>query len=162
MRFILILLIGMIFSNQSIAQDKVVLSNNEVVLGTIKTFNSKKITIDGNRGGEKILFEDISSIIFENEPTNQEIFKLGFIDGKRMARNKTANFLTGFFLSVPGSVIVHSTSDQYPSYLSRLGPNQDFTNNPDYIRGYTKGAKLKSGTSALTGSILSGIILLLL
>ena len=99
---------------------------------------------------------------FNQELAPAEKYRLGILDGKRFAENKGGNIALGFFTGLIGTLVVYLTSEQMPSYQAMNGPNKAIVNDMDYVRGYEKGARQKSGGNALigTGILVAAAILL--
>jgi hypothetical protein len=148
--------------NKAEYQDYILLNSGEVVRGEIVKFGSTFFTIEKENGSTlKIHNEDVNLVAVSQEMTSGEKYRLGILDGKRYAKNKGGNFAIGLFFGLIGTAIVYVSSDQMPSYEAMNGSNKALVNEVDYLRGYEKGAKAKSGGKALIGTLISVGILII-
>ena len=138
--------------------DIIVLANGESVKGEIIKFSGNSLKIKNDDGILKIKNNEIGLIALAQELTAAEKYQLGILDGKRYAKNKGGNLAVGFFFGLIGTAVVYISSDQLPSYEASNGANKAVANDINYIQGYEKGARSKSGSQALTGT---GILVLL-
>lgn len=136
-------------------EDYLVLQSGEVYKGEIVKFGTNSFKIEDESGKiSEIKNIDVNLVALGQDLTAIEKYNLGVLDGKRYAQNKGGNLALGFFTGIIGTGIVYLTSDQVPSPSAQLGPNKLIVNDPDYSRGYSKGAKSKSGGNALIGTII--------
>ena len=145
------------------AEDKIVLADETVIEGHIEKFgfNSVKIKVAGET--IKIKNSDIGVIGVGRDLSETEKYRLGVLDGKRFAENKGGNLAVGFLFGLLGTAVVYLTSEQSPSFKAAAGPNKAIVNDINYMRGYEKGAKAKSGGQALIGTaIWAGLIIVLI
>lgn len=143
-------------------KDFILLNSGEVVQGEIVKFGSTFFTIEKENGSSlKIHNEEVNLVAVSQEMTSGEKYRLGILDGKRYAKNKGGNFAIGLFFGLIGTAIVYVSSDQMPSYEAMNGSNKALVNEVDYLRGYEKGAKAKSGGKALIGTLISVGILII-
>lgn len=143
-------------------KDYILLNSGEIVQGEIIKFGSTFFTIEKENGSSlKIHNEEVNLVAVSQEMTSGEKYRLGILDGKRYAKNKGGNFAIGLFFGLIGTAIVYVSSDQMPSYEAMNGSNKALVNEVDYLRGYEKGAKAKSGGKALIGTLVSVGILII-
>ena len=143
------------------SMDKIVLSNGTILEGSIVKMSKKNFFIQIDDKIEKISNLDVGLVSFQEEISDMEKYRLGELDGQRYAKNKGGNIAIGFLVSIVGTGIVYLTSDQSPSVESMLGPNKAIVNDPNYIDGYSKGARSKSTSNAAIGTIAWLLLLLL-
>ncbi len=138
--------------------DVVILANGESIQGEIVKFSTNSLKIKNDDGILKIKNNEIGLIALAQELTAAEKYQLGILDGKRYALNKGGNLAVGFFFGLIGTAVVYVSSDQLPSYQAANGAQKAIANDINYIQGYEKGARSKSGSQALIGN---GILVLL-
>ncbi|MAJ38383.1 MAG: hypothetical protein CMC19_10855 [Flavobacteriaceae bacterium] len=138
--------------------DVVILANGESIQGEIVKFSANSLKIKNDDGILKIKNNEIGLIALAQELTAAEKYQLGILDGKRYALNKGGNLAVGFFFGLIGTAVVYVSSDQLPSYQAANGAQKAIANDINYIQGYEKGARSKSGSQALIGN---GILVLL-
>ena len=139
-------------------KDVVILANGESIQGEIVKFSANSLKIKNDDGILKIKNNEIGLIALAQELTAAEKYQLGILDGKRYALNKGGNLAVGFFFGLIGTAVVYVSSDQLPSYQAANGAQKAIANDINYIQGYEKGARSKSGSQALIGN---GILVLL-
>lgn len=133
-------------------KDYIALNNGNLIQGEIIKLLPNSLKIMTDEGKVKIKNKDVLIIGFNQELTPAEKYRLGILDGKRFAENKGGNIALGFFTGLIGTLVVYLTSEQMPSYQAMNGPNKVIVNDMDYVRGYEKGARQKSGGNALIGT----------
>lgn len=133
-------------------KDYIALNNGDIIQGEIVKLLPNSFKIITGDGEIKIKNKDVVIVGFNQELTPAEKYRLGILDGKRYAENKGGNLAIGFFFSLVGTLIVYVTSEQIPGYQAMSGPNKAIVNDMDYVRGYEKGARQKSGGNALIGT----------
>ena len=138
--------------------DVVILANGESIQGEIVKFSANSLKIKNDHGIVKIKNNEIGLIALAQELTAAEKYQLGILDGKRYALNKGGNLAVGFFFGLIGTAVVYVSSDQLPSYQAANGAQKAIANDINYIQGYEKGARSRSGSQALIGN---GILVLL-
>ena len=146
---------------KTFAEDVVVLSDGSKITGSITKFgfSSVKIRVAGET--IKVKNDDIGLIAVGKELSETEKYRLGVLDGKRYAENKGGNLAVGFFFGIIGTAVVYLTSEQSPSFKAIAGPNKAVVDDINYLRGYEKGAKAKSGGQALIGTaIWTGLLII--
>lgn len=146
-------LLFILITNISFANDKILMSDGSIVEGEIVRFGNNRFIIETSSGRESIRNSLVNLVAVDQELSSAEKYMLGVLDGKRYAKNKGGNFAVGFFFSLLGTAIVYATSDQYPAMEASLGPNNALIDDANYIMGYNKGARAKSGGKALIGSL---------
>ena len=151
-KLILLFLIG--FSNLLSANDIVIINDGSIIEGEIVKFANNRISIQTNNGNEVINNSRISLIAISQNLTEQEKFLLGKLDGKRYAKNKGGNLILGLLTGLIGTAIVYVSSEQMPSLEASLGANKKIVDDPSYISGFTKGAKIKSTSKAFIGTLI--------
>ncbi|WP_445383248.1 hypothetical protein [Robiginitalea sp. IMCC43444] len=135
--------------------DYFLLTDGQIVSGEIVKFGSNAFKVKTNKGLIRIKNADVTLVAIGQELTSGEKMKLGILDGKRYAKNKGGNLAVGFFFGLIGTAVVYASSDQMPSYKATEGPNKALVDDTDYLLGYARGAKKKSGGNALIGSAIS-------
>ena len=135
--------------------DFLLLTNGQIVTGEIVKFGSNTFKVKTSDGFVQVKNADVSLVAIGQELTSGEKMKLGILDGKRYAKNKGGNLAVGFFFGLIGTAIVYASSDQMPSYKATEGPNKALVDDANYLLGYSKGAKKKSGGNALIGAAIS-------
>jgi len=153
------------FSEKSmtLSQDAILLEDGTFIKGEITKIGKNYFKIYNGEETLKISNDNVTLVSFAQELKDMEKYQLGILDGKRYAKNKGGNLLIGMFFGLIGTGIVYIASDQYPSAEASIGPNKTILNDANYIRGYSKGAKSKSGGQALIGTgIYLGLILIAL
>ena len=88
--FTIILLHGLTFANAS-TFDYIYLENGDLVQGHIVKIGSNRIKIKIDEKNHSISHRDILGVVFGQEPTAEEKYRLGKLDGKRFAKNQTGN-----------------------------------------------------------------------
>ncbi|MAJ32931.1 MAG: hypothetical protein CMC18_09890 [Flavobacteriaceae bacterium] len=132
--------------------DVVILANGESIQGEIVKFSANSLKIKSDNGILKIKNNEIGLIALAQELTAAEKYQLGILDGKRYALNKGGNLAVGFFFGLIGTAVVYVSSDQLPSYRAKNGSQKAIANDINYVQGYEKGARSKSGSQALIGN----------
>ena len=151
-KLILILLIT--FSNFISANDVILINDGSIIQGEILKFANNRLMILTNEGTEVIKNSQINLIAISQNLTEQEKFLLGKLDGKRYAKNKGGNLILGLLTGLIGTAIVYVSSEQMPSLEASLGANKKIVDDPSYISGFTKGAKIKSTSNAFIGTLI--------
>ena len=150
---ITISLSSLTFANE-ITYDYVILQNGKYIQGQVVEIGKNKIKINVGVDVKTIKNKDILSLTFDQELTSKEKYSLGFLDGKRYARNQMGNLILGIpsilILGAP-ILIIYLTSNQKPHNLGITEKNKLIIDDLDYLRGYKKGAKQKSALKALEG-----------
>jgi hypothetical protein len=143
------------FANE-ITYDYVVLKNGKYIQGQVVDIGRNKIKINEGVDVKIIKNKDILSLTFDQELTSNEKYRLGFLDGKRYARNQMGNLILG----IPSSLIIgapiliiYLTSNQKPHNLGITEKNKLIIDDLDYLKGYKKGARQKSALKALEGGL---------
>ena len=136
----------------SIANDRILLTDNSVVEGQIVRFGKNKFVVETILGKRVIKNSKVQQVAFDQELTESEKYALGMLDGKRYAQNKGGNIAVGFLFGIVGSAIVYATSDQMPSSEAQLGENKILVDDLSYRQGYSKGARKVSGGNSLIGA----------
>ena len=157
MEFFKFLLIILLFgvSTYTVANDVILLNDGSELEGTIVKLgnNSFSILVEGDV--VRVNNYDVLVVGFEHELEEQNHkYRLGFLDGKRYAKNKAGNFIVGFSFILVGTIIVYVASSQYPSDRARsLSANKILFDDPIYLQGYQRGAKATSGRLAIVGTL---------
>lgn len=133
-------------------KDYIALNNGDIIQGEIIKLLPNSFKIMTDEGKFKIKNKDVLIVGFNQELTQAEKYRLGILDGKRFAENKGGNLALGFLTGLIGTLIVYVTSEQMPGYQAMNGPNKAVVNDMEYVRGYEKGARQKSGGQALIGT----------
>ena len=150
---ITISLSSLTFANE-ITYDYVILQNGKYIQGQVVEIGKNKIKINVGVDIKTIKNKNILSLTFDQELTSKEKYSLGFLDGKRYARNQMENLILGIpsIITMGAPIlIVYVTSNQKPHNLGITEKNKLIINDLDYLRGYKKGAKQKSALKALEG-----------
>lgn len=145
-----------------VLEDFIILTNGDLVRGEIIRISNNKITLKDEKGRRRISTAEVGLVSFQEELSELEKFKLGELDGRRFATNSAGNFAIGALFGVVGAAIVYSTAEQTPTFMLYNGPNKGIVDDASYLRGYAKGSRIASGESALIGSLLNLIPLVLL
>ena len=153
--------VALMMSLSALANDKILMTDGSIVEGEITRFGKNRFIVETESGREVVLNSLVHLVAVDQDLSDMEKYQLGVLDGKRYAKNKGGNFAVGFFFSLLGTAVVYLTSDQYPSYEASLGPNKEILDDANYVNGYNKGAKSKSGGSAATGALIWIALLLL-
>ena len=143
------------FANE-ITYDYVILQNGKYIQGQVIDIGRNKIKMNVGLDIKIIKNKDILSLTFEQELTSNEKYSLGFLDGKRYARNQMGNLILGIpsILSIGAPIlIVYVTSNQKPHNLGITEKNKLIIDDLDYLEGYKKGARQKSVLKALEGGL---------
>ena len=145
--------------------DYIALNDGTILKGEIYKLGINSFKILTENGKIKVKNNNVSFVGFSQEISDGEKYRLGILDGKRYAENQSGNMALGFFFSIMGTLIVYLTSAQVPSNEAMSGPNKAIVDDINYVKGYEKGARSKSGGKALTGTailvvvaIIAGII----
>ena len=150
---ITISLSSLTFANE-ITYDYVILQNGKYIQGQVVEIGKNKIKINVGVDVKTIKNKDILSLIFDQELTSKEKYSIGFLDGKRYAKNQTGNLILGIpsiiFFGAP-ILVIYLTSNQKPHNLRITEKIKLIIDDLDYLRGYKKGAKQKSALKALEG-----------
>ncbi|GIR82081.1 MAG: hypothetical protein CM15mP83_8070 [Flavobacteriaceae bacterium] len=85
---------GLTFANE-ITYDYVVLQNGKYIQGQVVDIGRNKIKMNVGVDIKTIKNKDILSLTFDQELTSREKHSLGFLDGKRYARNQMGNLILG-------------------------------------------------------------------
>ena len=137
----------------TINEDIIVLNTGKTLKGHIVKFGSNSFKLTTINGEIKVPNNEVVLVGIGQDMSDMEKFRLGQLDGKRYAKNKFGNLAVGFFFGLLGTAAVYLTSEQAPSFEAMAGPNKTIVNDANYIMGYEKGAKSKSGRQALIGAI---------
>tara|TARA_B100000035_G_scaffold313148_1_gene326177 strand:- start:956 stop:1489 length:534 start_codon:yes stop_codon:yes gene_type:complete len=141
------------FANE-ITYDYVVLQNGKYFQGQVVDIGRNKIKMNVGVDIKIIKNKDILILTFDQELTSKEKYSIGFLDGKRYAKNQTGNLILGIpsiiFFGAP-ILVIYLTSNQKPHNLGITEKNKLIIDDLDYLRGYKKGAKQKSALKALEG-----------
>ena len=143
------------FANE-ITYDYVILQNGKYIQGQVIDIGRNKIKMNVGLDIKIIKNKDILSLTFDQELTSNEKYNLGFLDGKRYARNQMGNLILGIpsILSIGAPIlIVYVTSNQKPHNLGITEKNKLIIDDLDYLEGYKKGARQKSVLKALEGGL---------
>ena len=150
-----VFLSSLTFANE-ITYDYVVLQNGKYVLGQVVDIGINKIKINVGLDIKIIKNKDILSLTFDQELTSNEKYNLGFLDGKRYARNQMGNLILGIpsILTIGAPIlIIYLTSNQKPHNLGITEKNKLIIDDLDYLKGYKKGARKKSVSKAINGGL---------
>ena len=150
------------FANE-ITYDYIILKNGKYIQGQVVDIGRNKIKMNVGVDIKIIKNKDILSLTFDQELTSKEKYSLGFLDGKRYARNQEGNLILGIpsILSLGAPIlIIYVTSNQKPYNLGINEKNKLIIDDLEYLKGYKKGARQKSALKALEGG-LYGILALL-
>ena len=143
------------FANE-ITYDYVILQNGKYIQGQVVDIGRNKIKMNVGVDIKIIKNKDILSLTFDQELTSKEKYSLGFLDGKRYARNQMGNLILGIpsilILGAP-IVIIYITSNQKPHNLGITEKNKLIIDDLDYLKGYKEGAKQISALKALEGGL---------
>lgn len=134
-------------------KDFFLLKSGEIIEGEIVKFGANSFKVETSEGLIRINNMDVNLVAVNQDMTPGEKMRLGILDGKRYAKNKGGNLAVGLFFGLIGTAVVYIASDQMPSWEASTGPNKAIVNDSDYMAGYSKGAKSKSGGQALIGSL---------
>ena len=154
--FISLLAYGLTFANTS-TFDYIYLENGDLVQGHIVKIGSKRIKIKIDEKNHSINHRDELGVVFGQEPTSEEKYKLGKLDGKRFAKNQTGNLLFGTVSLITGGLpilIIYATSRQSPHNDGITEENKLIIDDEHYLRGYKRGAKSKSTWEAVKGGLI--------
>ena len=150
---ITISLSSLTFANE-ITYDYVILQNGKYIQGQVVEIGKNKIKINVGVDVKTIKNKNILNLTFDQELTSKEKYSIGFLDGKRYAKNQTGNLILGIpsiiFFGAP-ILVIYLTSNQKPHNLGITEKNKLIIDDLDYLRGYKKGAKQKSALKALEG-----------
>ena len=80
------------FANE-ITYDYIVLKNGKYIQGQVVDIGRNKIKMNVGVDIKIIKNKDILSLTFDQELTSKEKYSLGFLDGKRYARNQMENLI---------------------------------------------------------------------
>ena len=141
------------FANE-ITYDYIILQNGKYIQGQVVDIGRNKIKINVGVDIKIIKNKDILSLTFDQELTSKEKYSLGFLDGKRYARNQMGNLILGIpSILIMGApiLIIYVTSNQKPHNLGITEKNKLIIDDLDYLKGYKKGAKQKSISKAVDG-----------
>lgn len=147
------------YINNNFGNDYILLNDGTLIEGNVVKFGTNSFKVNTKDGKMKIENSEVKIVGFSQELSEAEKYRLGRLDGKRYAINKGGNLALGFLFPVLGTILVYVTSEQDPSYKAIAGKNKAIINDMNYIRGYEKGARKKSGSQALIGA---GVAVLLL
>jgi len=142
-------------------EDRIITNSGEVIKGEVIKLGKNYFKINTTKGTIKVSNDKVAIVSFGQELSVFEKMQLGELDGKRYAKRKGGNIVLGFFTGLIGTGIVYLTSSQYPGFEASNGPNKAIVNDPAYLEGFKKGAKAKSGGSALIGTGAWVLLLLL-
>ena len=146
---------GLSFANES-TFDYIFLKNGESVEGQIIKIGKSHFKIKVDNKNYSIVNKDVLGVVFDQELTPEEKYKLGYLDGKRFAKNQTGNFLFGTIslltMGLP-IAIVYVTSKQVPHSNGLTAKNTLIIDDENYLRGYKRGAKAKSTFEAFKGGL---------
>ena len=160
--YLLIFWSSLNFANEP-TYDYVILQNGKYVQGQVVNIGKNHIKINVDTYIKSIKNRDILYVTFDQGLTSKEKYRLGFLDGKRFARNQMGNLLLGmpsiFFAGAP-LLFIYATSNQKPYNLGINEKNKLIIDDLEYLKGYKKGARQKSALKALEGG-LYGILALL-
>ena len=110
------------FANE-ITYDYVVLKNGKYIQGQVVDIGRNKIKMNVGVDIKIIKNKDILSLTFDQELTSKEKYSLGFLDGKRYARNQMGNLILGI-PSIPlmGApiLLIYVTSNQKPHNMGTV------------------------------------------
>ena len=141
------------FANE-ITYDYVVLKNGKYIQGQVVDIGRNKIKMNVGVDIKIIKNKDILSLTFDQELTSKEKYSLGFLDGKRYARNQMGNLILGIpsipLLGAP-ILLIYVTSNQKPHNMGITEKNKLIIDDLDYLKGYKKGARQKSISKAVDG-----------
>ena len=82
------------FANE-ISYDYVVLQNGKYIQGQVVDIGRNKIKMNVGVDIKIIKNKDILILTFDQELTSKEKYSIGFLDGKRYAKNQTGNLILG-------------------------------------------------------------------
>lgn len=142
--------------------DYVILQNGKYVQGQVINIGKNHIKINVDTYIKSINSKDILGVTFDQELTPKEKYRLGFFDGKRFARNQMGNLLLGMpsiLLAGTPLLFIYATSNQKPYKLGINQENKLIIDDPDYLKGYKRGAKQKSVLRALEGGVYGVLII---
>ena len=142
--------------------DYVILQNGNYVHGQVIDIGKSNIKINDGFGVKTIKNNDILVVAFNQEITSEEKFRLGYLDGKRHAKNQIGNLLLGvpsvFLAGIP-LLFVYAISNQKPNDLGITEENKLIIDDLDYLKGYKRGAKHKSFLKAVQGGVYGIVII---
>ncbi|MDA9595663.1 hypothetical protein N9R90_00685 [Flavobacteriaceae bacterium] len=144
-------------SNKKINSNKdyIQLKNGNIIQGEIVKIGSNSFKILTDDGKVKIKNNEVVIAGFNQELLPVEKYRLGVLDGKRYAQNQNGNLALGILTGPLGVIIVYLTSEQMPALDAINGANKAIVDDMDYVRGYEKGARQKSGGKALLGTAIA-------
>lgn len=159
--YLLIFWSSLNFANEP-TYDYVILQNGKYVQGQVVNIGKNHIKINVDTYIKSIKNRDILYVTFDQGLTSNEKYRLGFLDGKRFARNQMGNLLLGMpsiFLAGAPLLFIYATSNQKPYNLGINKENKLIIDDPDYLKGYKRGAKQKSVLRALEGGAYGVLII---
>tara|TARA_B100001059_G_C17715539_1_gene517777 strand:+ start:380 stop:925 length:546 start_codon:yes stop_codon:yes gene_type:complete len=136
-------------------KDYIQLKNGNIIQGEIIKIGSNSFKILTDDGKVKIKNNEVVIAGFNQELLPVEKYRLGVLDGKRYAQNQNGNLALGFLTGPLGVIIVYLTSEQMPALDAINSTNKAIVDDMDYVQGYEKGARQKSGGKALLGSAIA-------
>ena len=144
-------------SNKTINSNKdyIQLKNGNIIQGEIVKIGSNSFKILTDDGKVKIKNNEVVIAGFNQELLPVEKYRLGVLDGKRYAQNQNGNLALGILTGPLGVIIVYLTSEQMPALDAINGANKAIVDDMDYVLGYEKGARQKSGGKALLGTAIA-------
>lgn len=137
-------------------KDFIFLQNGDVLEGDIKKMKKNSFVIEiSSNDYVKVKNENVGIVAFSDSLTERELYRLGELDGKRFATGQGANFMVGFVFGIIGTAIVYGSGGQEPSKKVKQGRDSNIIEDINYREGYARGSSRTSGSSALTGTIVS-------
>ena len=150
------------FANE-ITYDHIILQNGKYIQGQVVDIGRNKIKMNVGVDIKMIKNKDILSLTFDQELTSKEKYSLGFLDGKRYARNQMENLILGIpSVLIMGApiLIIYVTSNQKPHNLGITEKNKLIIDDLDYLKGFKRGARQKSALKALEGGLYGALAVL--
>lgn len=144
-------------------KDFIFLQSGDVLEGDIKKMKKNSFVIEiSSNDYVKVKNENVGLVAFSDSLTERELYRLGELDGKRFATGTGANFMVGFVFGIIGTAIVYASAGQEPSKKVKQGRKSNIVDDINYREGYERGSNRKSGNSALSGTVSSLAILIVL
>jgi hypothetical protein len=145
--------------------DYILLQSGASLQGQVTKIGKKRFKIRIDNKNHFVDNKDVLGVVFDQQLTEKEKQDLGYLDGKRFAKNQTGNFLFGtvslITLGFP-IAIIYVTSKQAPHSNGITDKNQLIIDDEHYLKGYKRGAKAKSTLKAIKGGLVgSGVLFLI-
>ena len=166
----IITIILLLAFTSTFAKDIIILRDGKKIYGDIIKFKKNSFIIETDQGKVTVANNDVFLTAFDQELTDIEKYRLGYLDGKRAGKERAfGNAAIGFFSGLIGGFLIplislftgaiasltiyfiSSDKDPINSNID-LASNQVYINDIHYVEGFKKGFRKKALGSSLIGT----------